>query len=188
MQVLSVIQIILGAYLVGSGFLSHDVEALVHILRGECTRFYVIIGETRVYPVLKHLLYAYFSTVFCHISFVANDYDGHLWLIHLIIALRLYEIVPPGGDAFIALHVVQVEHNHAAISTSVESVGETLEPFLASSVPNLQRHLLPRIKGHNFFHEVSADRWSLNLVDLFVLEALDQSCLADVRVTYHNHF
>jgi len=136
-QVLSIIQIILGAYLIGAGLLSHDIEALVHILRGECASFYVIIGETRVNPVLKHLLYAYFSTMFCHVSFVANNYDGHLWLIHLIVALRFNEIVPPGSNTLITLHVVQIEHNHTAISASVESVGETLEPFLASCVPNL---------------------------------------------------
>jgi hypothetical protein len=121
-QVLPVIQIILGAYLIGTGLFSHDVEALVHILGGECASFYVIICETRVNPILKDLLYAYFSTMFCQVSFVANNYDGYMRLIHLIIALRFNKIVPPGGDALIALHVVQVEHYHTTISPSVESV------------------------------------------------------------------
>ena len=188
MEILLVIQIILSAYLKGSGFLSHHIEALVHILRGKRTSFYVITCETRVNPVLEHLLHAHFSTMFCHICFISNNYNRHLALFHFIIPLRVHEIVPPGGDALIALDVREVEDNHTAISSSVKSVAQTLEALLASGVPDLERYLLPRIECHNFFHKVSADRWTLDLVDLFVLKVLDQSGLANVRVSDDHHF
>ena len=121
-QVLLIIQIILRAYLKGSGFLSHHIEALVHILRGKRTSFYVITGKTRVNPVLEHLLHAHFSTMFCHICFISNNYNRHLALFHFIITLGVHEIIPPGGDALIALDVREVEDNHTAISSSVKSV------------------------------------------------------------------
>jgi hypothetical protein len=102
--------------------------------------------------------------------------------------LRVHEIIPPGGDALIALDVREVEHYDTAISSSVKSVAQTLEALLASGVPDLERYLLPRIEGHNFFHKVSADGWTLYLVDLFVLKVFDEGGLADVRVSNDHHF
>ena len=95
----------MGLYLVLSSFLSHDVEALVHVLRGEGARFDIVIGEARMYPFLKHLLHAHFSAMLCQVCLVANEYYRDLKVVHLIVALGINEVVTPGSDALIAFHV-----------------------------------------------------------------------------------
>ena len=182
-QTLLVIHIILCVYLELSSLFSHYVEGLLHILRGECTRLYVIIGESSVYPILENLLDADLTAVLGHVGLVTYNDDRYHRLVHIIVALRVNEIIAPGSDPLIAFDISQIKDNHTAIGTSVKCVTEALKPLLAGSIPHLEWHLLTTVESHNLFHEVGADCRSLDFVNLFVLEVFDESCLSDIGVS-----
>lgn len=56
----------------------------------------------------------------------------------------LDKVVLPLLDAFVAVSISQIEHDDAAVSPSVKAIAQTLEPFLASCIPDLERYSFTR--------------------------------------------
>jgi len=77
------------------------------------------------------------------------------------------EFVSPAVQVLERLGYIDVEHQHAAVSPTIESHTETLKPFLTCGIPNL--HGYKSVVHHNLFcQEVSANGSFVLVAELFV--------------------
>lgn len=81
----------------------------------------------------------------------------------------LNEIILPLFDSFVTVSIGDIEHNYAAVSTSVEGVAQTLKAFLTGCVPDLQWNNLTRSYLYLLLDKISADSWLVVEARLLVL-------------------
>jgi hypothetical protein len=111
-----------------------------------------------------------YSSLWHFVQFVAEHDE---WEVVRVLRLALHqELVSPGIEGFERFGVGDIVHEHATIRSSVECAAQTLKPFLASCVPNLnvydkgevyleRNH--PVIDHHFLGHEIRTDCGSVLL-------------------------
>ena len=120
------------------------------------------------------------SSILCKIKLVTDHHEGEsLWgTDHTL----LQEAVFPIGNILERPVVCHIIHEEGAVSSSVESCPKRLISFLSGGVPDLQCHYFV-VDGNLFVREVRADRGLEVLCEASVLKHLDQTRLADARVS-----
>ena len=161
-----------------------------NILQGYCTGLNILKCFPRINPVGGNLSVIYLPLVaLAEVVLVADQDDGHHEILAFILPIvvhTLKEVIAPLLDAFVRLAIGDVEDDHAAVGSPVESVTQALESLLTGSVPYLEGNQLTRLCFHFLLDEVCADCRLLRNAGFFVLVALDEAGLSDARVPNHH--
>jgi len=120
------------------------------------------------------------NTSALHIDLVADDNE---WEAIRVTRSGLdQELIAPAVQVVKGLGNVNIKHENAAISTTVESNTKRLETLLTSSIPNLEGH--KTIIDHNFLgQEISTNGGTVLVRELLVHVLVHQGSLSHTTVT-----
>jgi len=120
------------------------------------------------------------DTSVLHIDLVADDDEGET--VGVARSGLDQELIAPAVEVVEGLGDVNVEHKHAAISTTIESDTERLETLLTGSIPDLKGD--KTIVNHDFLgEEISTDGGTVLVGELLVDVLVHQRSLTHTTVT-----